>query len=1512
MNKILQKLVLTIVVLLFGISNTKASHLYGADFYYTWISGNTYRISLVIYGDCSGNAFPTLSTAVPTVEVYNNTSFFTSISLTLQAPTAGVEVSPVCPSQLFNTKCNGGTEPGVKRFTYQGTVTLSGPSNGWIFKFNGDLGSSTAGRSNAITNINFTPPALSSVTALEATLNNVSGNNSSPVYTTIPTPFFCVNKPASYNPGTVDINGDNLVYSLVPGLDAQTGTTVSYKPGFSGTSPLAAATGSFSFSPVTGQLNFEPNLTPQHALVVNKVEEYRDGVLVGTSMREMTFVILNTCSNNPPGGSISNPIGGNVVNNTTFSACQSAGTVSFRINPTDLDGNAINVSASGLPAGATFNVLNNNTSSPQGTFSWNVTGVANGTYNFFITYTDDGCPLASKQTLAYTVNISPAPSTKYLQTTQATCTKKAKFEVTNQMATPITIQIWQGATFLHGFPGVAGIQQDSLAPGTYTLRIITASNCIKDSIITIAPPVSMSSASITTTGPTCSDGNNGKIVVSGIGGTPPYNYALNASAFQVSGTFNNLLSGSYLVRVRDNQGCIYEEFVDVNTPPIHADVTFVKPPCNFFNSGSITVNAINGTAPYQYALGAGAFGASNTFSGLFSGTYVLHIKDANGCLKDTTVELPDMVYVHADATVTDVRCFGDATGVITLNAKDATAPYKYQILPSGTLAAANTFNNLPAGTYNFHIEDVNRCYLDTTIEVKEPTRLGANIFVTDVRCNGENNGRIVLFGTGGTPAYQYAFGAGTYSSVNTFNNLVAGTYALHIRDALNCIRDTTIEVKEPQVLGLNSVVVANPKCNASADGTITVNPKGGTTPYTYSINAGPFNSSNILSGLSSGTYTITVRDNNLCLKDTTVILTDPTIIIPSIALKNSTCATLGNGQVYVGATGGTPAYQYAVDAGTYSSSNKFSPLPAGTYIFHIKDNNGCIKDTTINIIDSLVVNATYVAAPTRCFGQANGTITVSPSGATAPYTYAVNTGSFSGSNPIQGLAAGNYTIHVKDANGCRRSDPVTVNQPDPVGIRASIRNLACFGEPTGRIILSGIGGTTEYNFAINNLGFSTANVFNNLAAGQYKIRISDKNGCAHDSTIEITQPTKLHLVATSTDVLCYGTSTGSVSIVASGGTPRYRYGIDARTNDTINTIINIPAGTHVVRVVDTNGCKADTFITFKQPDELKITQASIKNPTCDGFADGSMTLEAKGGTPGYQYAYEGVSFNSSPVIESIKAGTYKFTVKDANNCTKDTTMSLVGFPAIVLDDIVVTTPTCFGLNNGSIFVKASGGLEPLRYQLGTQAINDESLFPALRAGKYTVRVVDNGNCVKDSIITMSQPDDIATKITATPNDCEGADDGGLVSLEVEGGTKPYAYKWSTNPPQYNSTLANVANGTYSVIISDANSCTDTATATIIYDDCCKVFVANAFTPNNDGRNDIVHVKFKADFTLKVFMIYNRFGQEIFKTTDINQGWDGSWNGNPQDIGTYNYYVKGICGNKGIKEVEYKGTITLLR
>lgn len=1517
MNKFLRKIILVIFVAL-GLCSSQtsyANHLFGADFTYTWVTGNTYRVTLTIYGDCAGaftpgSSFNGLQGAVPLVYIYNGGTVVDSMNL--QQVGTGTEVTPVCPAQQSQTSCivPGSLIQGVTRFIYARNYTLSGISNNWRFVFNGDLptvGGGTiyiAGRSTAITNI-----VQPSVMRLEATLNNTVGNNSNPTYTTIPTPFFCINKPASYNPGTVDPNaGDVLSFALVDGLEQLPATTVAYiNPPYSATAPIPVVPGSLILNNTNGQLDFTPNLISK-SLVVSRVTETRGGVVVGTSMREMVFVV-NTCNNNPPSGTITNSTGGaTVLNGTSISICREKGLFTFNINPSDADGDVINVTATGIPAGATFTVTNNNTTAPTGLFSWNVSTVTPGVYNFFVTFTDQGCPLASKQTVAYTITVLPNPKLTFSLVSPATCNKKAVFTVTPSGANaPYSVTF---GTITR--TNVTGTITDSLDPGTYTFSVTATNGCTHDTSITLISPVLMNiNAAIKNS--TCSTLANGRVTLTASSGTAPYTFAQGSGPYSATNTFAPLAAGTYTFHIKDNSGCIKDTTIVISDSLIiSGTLTLTSVVCNGQSNGAIQVAGSGGSNPYTYALGAGTYGAAANFPGLAAGAYVVHVKDNNGCIGDLNANVSQPTTVGINATITNVTCNGLTNGSVTLAGTGGVPGYTYA-LGAGAYTATTTYPGLAAGTYTFHVRDANNCQKDTTITVTQPAPLAFTLAITNVLCFGGSTGTVTVNATGGTTPYTYAADAAPFTAANLLTGLNVGAHVIHLKDANGCTKDTTVTLTQPTPLGI-SFTKTDPNCFGGSNGTITITGSGGTTAYTYAIDANPFVASGTFTGLAANTYTLHIKDANGCTKDTTATLGQPTAIIVTAAIKRPRCTPLVNGAVTLAATGGIPGYTYALGAGAYNASPLFTGLGSGTYIFHVKDANNCVKDTSITVTDSIFVHASTVITNVSCFNDSNGVINITPSGGDAPYTFALGTNPYAATNPIIKLRANAYVLHVKDANGCILDTNVTVTQPTIVVPNVTVNQPLCYQGTDGSLVMNTTGGTPAYTYALGTGAFGSTPSFPGLGTGTYTVHVKDANGCTRDTTVFMDQPTELKFgFITLVHLTCNGDSSGAITIRASGATPPYTYATDARPFQVSNVMNGHSAGVHAIHVKDNNGCTKDSTVRLFEPTKVHVLIPSVITPTCEGYKDGTVEIAATGGIGGYTYSDDNNVFDTQRYYTRLPEGTYTFYVKDSRGCVGDTTMNLIGYPHINLNTPTITNISCTGYQDGAFRLNVTGGNPPLNYYMKSPAdTNRTGFFDFLIRGTYTVLIVDSTGCFKETSVTLTQPDTLVAGTLITGNDCNGYDDGGAVEVTVRGGTSPYSYLWSTSPHQTTAKITGLPNGKFAVIVTDAHNCKDTTVALVPYDNCCKPFIPDAFTPNGDGRNDRFRVLFKGDVKLDNFSVYNRFGQRIFYTTSAEVGWDGTWNDRNQDAGTYFYYIKLICGNKGDNVQEYKGDVTLIR
>jgi len=429
MRQKLFNIIAGIIICLLNVINCYATHTYGGELLYKHISGNTYNVKLTIYGDCAGQSYPALISGKPIINIFKNATRVGNLSLILDS-TSVKEVTPVCKAEENNTTCKGGTIPGIVKYEYSANYTLNGTSNRWRFVFNGDLGSSQAGRSGSVTNLN-----TAGVMYLEAVLNNTGSNNSSPEYTSVPTPFFCINQNQEYNQGAIDHDNDSLYFTLSSALNTN-GVTMLYAPGYSATNPVSVSNNSFIFDNNTGKMLFVPNIS-QTSIVLSKVEEYRNGVLMGSSMREMTFIVFSDCNNTPPSFIINkDSVKGAGVDGTNLFSCLGSKEVSIILNPVDKNGDDITLSASNLPDKSSFNITNNNTPNPNAVFYWDTKDQQLGEYTFYINLKDNGCPLSSNQTQSITVNIVPPFSITTSVKEPTRCLHKEFREIIVEFGTP--------------------------------------------------------------------------------------------------------------------------------------------------------------------------------------------------------------------------------------------------------------------------------------------------------------------------------------------------------------------------------------------------------------------------------------------------------------------------------------------------------------------------------------------------------------------------------------------------------------------------------------------------------------------------------------------------------------------------------------------------------------------------------------------------------------------------------------------------------------------------------------------------------------------------------------------------------------------------------------------------------------------------------------------------------------------------------------------------------------------
>ncbi|UKJ06770.1 MBG domain-containing protein [Solitalea lacus] len=750
--------------------------------------------------------------------------------------------------------------------------------------------------------------------------------------------------------------------------------------------------------------------------------------------------------------------------------------------------------------------------------------------------------------------------------------------------------------------------------------------------------------------------------------------------------------------------------------------------CRGYSTGSATVVASGGTAPYTYSW-APSGGTGATASALAAGTYSVTVTDNIGCqaIKSFTITQPAAVLsTSGTSSKTDVSCNGESNGTATVVASGGTAPYTYSWAPSGGTGA--TASGLAAGTYTVTVTDINSCQTTRAFTINQPAAISGTSVITHVACNGGATGAINLTPTGGTPPYTFNWGGGIFTEDRT--GLTAGSYSVTITDANNCTGTVNVTINQPTALVATAGAQNNVSCNSGSNGSATVNVTGGTTPYIYSW-APSGGTGATASGLAAGTYTVTVTDANSCQTTQSFTITQPNALVASFgAQTNVSCNGGSNGSATVNVTGGTGTYTYLWSplGGTGATA---SGLPAGTYTVTVKDANLCQTTHSFTITQPLLLSATTSKTDVLCNGGATGSATVTVSGGTSPYTYLWSPSGGTGAT-ASGLAVGNYSCLITDAKGCTITLNFTINQPAALNATTAQVNATC--STPGQASVTPFGGVGSYSYLWSPGGEITQSV-TNLAAGNYSCLITDANGCTVTKNFTITTANTLVASTAQTNVLCNGASTGSATVVPSGVPGPFTY-VWSPSGGTANTASNLAAGNYSVLITSSNGCSITKSFTITQPVALLATTGSQTNVSCNGGSNGSATVNVSGGTGTYTYSWA-PSGGTGATALGLAAGTYTVTVKDANLC--QTTQSFtINQPAALNATPTQTNVSTAGGNDGSATVSVSGGTGTYTYSWSPSG-GAGSTASGLTAGTYTCTITDDNSCTLTQTFNILQP-----------------------------------------------------------------------------------------------------------------------------------------------------------------------------
>jgi len=999
--------------------------------------------------------------------------------------------------------------------------------------------------------------------------------------------------------------------------------------------------------------------------------------------------------------------------------------------------------------------------------------------------------------------------------------------------------------------------------------------------------------------------------------------------------------------------------------------------CNGSSDGTITVTATAGTASYNVSwtgpltgnpTGDEITGSGGTYTinGVCAGTYTITVTDANGCITTTNSIITQPTGVIASATNVAVLCNGGSTGSVTGIASGGTAPYDMSWAgpnagdPAGDEISADggsyTVNGAPAGSYVITMTDDNGCEGVTTTEIMEPEALSASAINTAVLCYGASSGTVEGTATGGIAPYNMSWtgpntGNPPGDEINadggsyTVNGAPAGSYVITMTDGNGCSATATTTIIEPAILQINATPVP-PLCNGVFNGSMDITANGGTAPYDVSW-SGPnsddpvgteiFNNGDLytISGVGAGTYVVILTDANLCTSTTTITLVPPVVLTIATQVTNVACFNGNTGSIQVIANDGLPSYNVSwfgatsgdpIGSEINSSGGNYviSNLSSGSYTVYVSDINGCIDSSIVQIIEPTELIQQQIITPTLCQSSTDGAVNFTVSGGTPSYNIEL-IGSVS-SNPLgdeinlsggsftfSNLAVGSYTATITDNNNCIVTIPVIVSVGQNPPVITLLNDTICSGQATTlspSVLPSG--GT----FLWGNSSTNAAITVSPTTTTQYGV-VYNYIGCyVQANALVVVNP--IPTLSISDEIICEGESATLVpsGLQPTGGTFLWS------TNSSDQTITVSPSVTSNYFVTYTaNGCSstpANAIITVNPIPSLVINNAAI----CSGQ---SATLTAVPTILGGSIVWSPTNATTTSINVSPTVNTTYSAIYTLNNCSSESVSAEVS--VIEIPSVTFTADTTSGCDPAPILLwnTSPNNIQNSSLQWtinGVPVATSDTLSYTFGPGCFDIGFnITASGCTgqatyQDFICVDPIP---SAAFVATPNFFSQPNQTIAFQNSSQGAV---TYIWNTGDgtnyfsENISHTFSETADG-YTVGLTAISElgCMDSTYYTLPYTEGIIFFIPNTFTPDGNNFNNMFLPIFSSVIDPQSYelAIYNRWGELIFKSFNLEMGWDGSYGNFGIDCpaGTYIYTMMFKIPTENNAKV-FSGHVNLLR
>jgi hypothetical protein len=973
-------------------------------------------------------------------------------------------------------------------------------------------------------------------------------------------------------------------------------------------------------------------------------------------------------------------------------------------------------------------------------------------------------------------------------------------------------------------------------------------------------------ATLTSTSPRCHNGSDGSIqvIITSPEPTRIDDYVItlfkapeyNAIAQEVLNngstiTLSGLTAGDYRVRIQnnsaisDNGSCWSDHTPETLIDNDPVTIASFEPSayngyavrCHGGTDGRLTLRPAGGTGTFTMFEWTPSVSTSEVAADLPEGTYKVRAQDSNGCWTNEavrTLTAPEKLAVSLVSTGGrngyDVSCHDSKDGAVETNISGGVSQYMTKWSTGSTGA---TLIEVGTGIYEAVVTDANGCVATRLLELTAPEPIDFAIEeLSPVRCAGDYSGAMEsqsIRNSIGMVNLLWSSGETTHA----ISNKGAGTYSLTVSDEQGCSTTRWHTLIEPATYTIDVITVSDYhgnaiRCYGEANGSLTAlvrdDANSNTIPadnYTWRKNGLEMVSGATLSSiqdLTAGSYGVTVTYNTFCALEKNIEVNEPPPVDALISTASSyngmpiSCFGKSDGALKGKASGGTGTdYSYTWNTG--ATGPEITQVPAGTYTLSATDINGCLGSATKTLTGpepmkaAITIQSDFNGLPLSCADASDARLQASATGGTPQYSYLWTSGQTTHS--LLDVTAGQYALTVRDANGCSAEAETTVIDPAP--IRATIVGMSgyngygvsCNGVSDGFLRADGTGGTGVFDFHWQESS-NTLPLHKNLTPGNYRVKVTDQNGCEAFTDALITEPTPVALTAAETwDVSCNRGTDGAILLNAEGGTGIFKFGIGVNQWQSDPAFDDLEAGVYTLFAKDENGCSQSKDVTIHEPPVIDIRFENIQPSRC-GDANGQAMAVATGGRGGYSFVWrdqdETILSNES-LVTKLPPGIFVVNVSDERNCEMSQPVGITSIdgPEFVVNNI--TPPSCSYSDDGAASIEIVRGAGPFLFMW--DEVQTGASVDNLKEGRHLVSVTDANNCIAVEPLFIHAPDSLQISLVKmTEPSCHG-DCNGEIAVAASGGNGEYHFAWGNTT---GAEAINLCAGDYTVQVFDEKGC----------------------------------------------------------------------------------------------------------